>query len=251
MTITPTGAARYTFPHIPLELSWTGPGGSRPVPLRVIRGPRGARAGLPKMLTTNCRHLPSPPAGPLNFSALMRGLCADIVARCPVFHHVDVQRLFVGVTQARRHRRHGLQAKVTPMRFQHGQLVRRRRGRLYQVQRYWVDGVEVLYLMAFCLPRFLDQSFEEKLVTVFHELYHIAPEFDGDLRRHDGRYCLHTRSQKGYDRHMASLAREYLASGADPGLHAFLRPSFVELEQHYGRIVGHAIPVPKLVPVGE
>ena len=30
---------------------------------------------------------------------------------------------------------------------------------------------------------FLDQTFEEKLVTVFHELYHISPAFDGDLRR--------------------------------------------------------------------
>ncbi len=55
------------------------------------------------------------------------------------------------------------------------------RGRYYQVQRYFVDGHEMLYVMAFCMPRFLDQSFEDKLITLFHELYHINPRFDGDL----------------------------------------------------------------------
>src|SRR5947199_128866 len=78
---------------------------------------------------------------------------------------------------------------------------------------------EILYLMTFCLPRFLDQDFDEKFVTLFHELYHISPQFDGDLRRHAGRYAVHTRSQRGYDEQMAHLARAYLADGADPKLH--------------------------------
>ena len=59
--------------------------------------------------------------------------------------------------------------------------------------------------MTFCLPRFLDQTFEEKLLTVFHELFHIGPSFDGDLRRHPGRYAVHTHSKAQYDSHMAAL----------------------------------------------
>ena len=67
-------------------------------------------------------------------------------------------------------------------------------------RRIFVDGVEMLYLMTFCLPRFQNQPFEDKLVTLFHELYHIGPAFDGDLRRHAGRYAVHSGSQRRYDR---------------------------------------------------
>jgi hypothetical protein len=188
---------------------------------------------------------------PFEFTRHMRRLCRDIASRCASFHHIDMDRVLIGMTQARTGRATGLLAKVTPFRFRGGRQIRRRRGRLYQVQRYWLDGVETLYLISFCLPRFLNQSFDEKMVTVFHELYHIAPEFNGDLRRHGGRYCIHTRSKKGYDRDMAGLAREYFLSGADPALHAFLRLDFNQLRERYGQILGAVVPAPKLVPLEE
>jgi hypothetical protein len=135
------------------------------------------------------------------------------------------------------------------MRFRDGETVQKRRGRDYQIQRYFVAGVEMLYLVGFCLPRFQNLSFDEKFVTIFHELYHIAPAFDGDIRRHGGRCCVHTRSKKGYDEHMKGLAREYLSNGADPRLHEFLRLDFSELERRHQRVVGHAVPSPRLIPV--
>ncbi len=142
-----------------------------------------------------------------------------------------------------------LQARVTPLRCRGGSLTRDRHGVAYQVQRYVVGGADMLYLMTFCLPRFLDQDFDDKLVTLFHELFHISPAFDGDLRRHPGRCALHSRSKRRYDAHMAQLAREYLASRPDPGLHAFLRLNFAQLEQRHGSVVGVFVPRPKLIPV--
>jgi hypothetical protein len=130
-------------------------------------------------------------------------------------------------------------------------LTRRRRGVIYQVQRYFVDSRDLLYIVTFCLPRFLDLDFDEKFVTIFHELYHISPTFDGDLRRHGGRYCVHSRSQRQYDNHMAHLARVYLAGGADPALHAFLRLNFTQLQERHGSVVGIVVPRPKIIPVPE
>jgi hypothetical protein len=160
-----------------------------------------------------------------------------------------VSRLLFGVTQARSGRAHGLQARVTPLRFRGGTLVRRRRGTVYQVQRFVVAEVEMLYLVTFCLPRFLDQEFDDKFITLFHELYHISPVFDGDLRRLDGRCAIHSHSKRAYDRHMAHLARAYLASGPDPQLHAFLRLDFTRLCHRHGSVVGVVVPRPKLVPL--
>jgi hypothetical protein len=179
----------------------------------------------------------------------MQRLCADVVSRCQPLHHVDVSRLQFGVTPARNGRRHGLQARVTPLRLRDGRLTRRRRGLTFQIQRYFIDGREVLYLVTFCLPRFLDLTFDEKFVTLFHELFHISPSFNGDLRRHDGRYCVHSHSQKQYDKQMSALARDYLAGKPDPNLHAFLRLDFGQLLERHGSVLGVCIPRPKLIPL--
>ena len=177
------------------------------------------------------------------------GVVQRHLVRMETLRHLDLSRILFGVTQARNGHAHGLQARVTPLRFSGGALTRRRRGVTYQVQRYFVNRHEVLYLVTFCLPRFLDLDFDEKLITLFHELYHISPEFDGDLRRHGGRYSIHSHSQRRYDEHMAHLARMYLASGADPQLHAFLRLNFSELESRHGSVIGVVVPRPKIVPV--
>jgi predicted metallopeptidase len=176
-------------------------------------------------------------------------LTADVVRHCPELGHIDVSRLLFGITQARSGRAHGLQARVTPLRFRNGQLTRRRHGVTYQVQRYFVDGREMLYLVTFCLPRFLDQKFDDKFITLFHELYHIGPAFDGDLRRHEGRYALHSHSKCRYDAHMAQFARTYLNNGADQPLYSFLRLDFAQLEHRHGSVVGVVVPRPRLLPI--
>jgi hypothetical protein len=208
---------------------------------------------LPRREVRRAARRPLPRSGPgretFDFSAAMAALCADVCRHVSEFRHIDAGRVLVGVLQARTQRRAGLQARVTPLRFPGGNLVRATRGRAYQVQRYVVAGREMLYLMSFCLPRFLALSFDEKFVTIFHELYHIGPRFDGDLRRHRGRYCLHTGSKAGYDARMAELADSYLARGASSRLHGFLRFTFDELRARHGRVVGVAVPRPKILPL--
>jgi predicted metallopeptidase len=190
-----------------------------------------------------------PAEQPFDFCGHVRQLCADVSQRCPELAHIDVSRLLIAVTQARNGRTHGLQARVTPLRFRQGRLIRRRHGVSYRVQRYVVDGTEMLYLVTFCLPRFLEQSFDDKFITLFHELYHISPAFEGDLRRLDGRCSLHSRSQRNYDAHMAQLARAYLATGPDARLHAFLRLNFAQLQHRHGSVVGVVVPRPRLLPL--
>ncbi|HEV3262139.1 MAG TPA: hypothetical protein VG013_35130 [Gemmataceae bacterium] len=232
------------LPRAPFVLCWGDP--DNPLPVRAVRGPARSlalSADAPPWLTTG-------PLGQVfDFCGHVRQLCADIALRCDALRHVDLSRLLFAVTQARSGQVHGLQARVTPLRFPGGSLTRHRRGVAYQVQRYFVDRREMLYLVTFCLPRFLDLDFDEKFITLFHELYHISPAFDGDLRRHAGRCAVHSRSQRLYDQHMAALARAYLADGADPSLHAFLRLDFGQLRRRHGGVVGVVVPRPKLIPV--
>lgn len=230
-------------PRLPLTLSW------REAPLRTIRA-TGSRPRLPAVDPPAWVHSGTP-GRPFDFSGLMRALLADIARRCPPLSHIDSDRLLVGVLQARSGRSGGLQARVTPLRCRDGKLRRVRRGVVYQVQRYLIAGHEYLYLMAFCLPRFLDRDFDDKLITLFHELYHIGPNCDGDLRRHHGRCSVHSRSKKKYDTHMAHLAREYLATKPDESLYGFLRLDFGQLVQRHGSVLGVCVPRPRLIPCGE
>ena len=189
------------------------------------------------------------PQPAFDFSARLRALCRDIANRCPTLAHIDPSLLLITFTSSRNRTRFGLQARVTPMRAENGAAYTRRRGLLYRVQSYFVDGVEMRYLVTFCLPRFQDQPFEQKLITIFHELYHIGPKFDGDLRRHDGRCQYHTHSKSGYDAHMAELVHAYLAHHPNPGIFHFLHSSFAQLWAGHGGVYGVKVPQPKLIPL--
>ncbi len=233
---------------LPLTLRWQHP--DKPLPRRAVLQParsplRTVGLSAPPWLTSG------PDDQPFDFCIAVRRLCADIARRCPELGHIDIPRVLIGMTQARGGQRHGLQARVTPLRFRDGRLIRRHDDISYRVQRYFVDGREMLYLLTFCLPRFLDQEFDDKFITLFHELFHISPAFEGDLRRMGGRCALHSRSKREYDNRMAALARAYLSGGADPALHSFLRMDFAQLKHRHGSVEGVIVPRPRLLPITE
>lgn len=183
-----------------------------------------------------------------DFTAHMRRLCQDIVTCTSQLAHIDLGCVAVSFAQSRKRTSHGLHASLTPMRFEAGSLTCLRHGRKYTVQRlYDQGGREYLYILTFYMPRFMDLSFRDKLITVFHELWHVSPDFDGDLRRHDGRCYAHTHSQKHYDEEMDRLAQQWLAGSPTRHLYEFLECTFSELHTRHGRIFGAKIPRPKLV----
>ena len=231
---------------LPIFMRWREP--DAPLPMRVIRT---ARRGKRQTLTFTGQ--PWTGSGdaeqPFDFCANVRRLVSDIATRCPDFQHLQTPRILIAVTQARTGYAHGLQARVTPLRFRNGELTHVRRGVTYHIQRYFLDETEFLYVMSFCLPRFMDQTFEQKFVTLFHELYHIHPAFNGDLRRHEGRYQFHTHRQRDYDRGMMDHARDYLLTKPDPNLSGFLRLTFAQLHERHGWVTGIVVPRAKIIPL--
>ena len=190
-----------------------------------------------------------PPTG-FDFTLHMRRLCDDMVARLDQLRHVDMSRVAVSFAQTRRAGSQGMFASLTPLRFAGGQMHTFRRKRRWGIQRlYDPDGREMLYILNFYLPRFLDLPFREKLTTVLHELWHIGPKFDGDVRRLGGRCYAHGSSQKQYDAHVEALLDRWLALGPPESLYGFLRLDFRELVARHGRVFGRRVPVPKLTAI--
>jgi predicted metallopeptidase len=185
-----------------------------------------------------------------DFTGHIRRLCDDLVGRLPELQHIDLSRVAISFSQTRKAVDHGLYASLTPMRFAGGSRQTLRGGRRWTVQRL-VDesGREMLYLLSFYVPRFLNQSFRHKLTTVVHELWHVSPRFDGDLRRFGGRCYAHTGSQKQYDAQVDHLADRWLSLDPPAAVYEFLRYDFRQLVERYGRVYGAKIPTPKLIPV--
>lgn len=190
-----------------------------------------------------------PPAG-FDFTSHIRRLCTDMVERLDQLRHIDLSRIAIGFTQTRKAGGYGIYAAVTPLRFADGGLHTMRRGRRWGMRRlYAPDGREMLYILNFYLPRFLDLPFPQKLTTVLHELWHIGPKFDGDVRRLGGRCFAHGSSQKQYDAHIDALVARWLSFNPPESAYDFLRLNFRELSARHGRVVGQRVPMPKLVPL--
>lgn len=183
-----------------------------------------------------------------DFTLSVRRVCEDMTDRLAELRHIDVSRVAIGFSQTRTKSVYGMYASLTPLRFAGGKTHVVRRGRRWTIERlYSPSGREMLYILNFYLPRFLDLGLSEKLATIVHELWHISPEFNGDLRRYGGRCHVHSR-QGNHDRAADRLARRWLAAGPPEALYDFLKFSFPDLRQQYGRIVGHRVPAPKLLP---
>ena len=188
---------------------------------------------------------------PFDFSTAMYRLCEDITRRLPDLRHVRMAEVAVTFAQTRRRVPHGIQAKLTPLRFEDGSLVTERDGQHWAVPRIYHGRQELLYILTFYLPRFFDHSPREKLITVIHELFHISPDFNGDIRRFGGRYHAHSHSQKQYDEYMGQFVDHYLGLRPPRELYAFLEITFDELQSRHGGVVGLKVPIPKLIPMSK
>ncbi|BBA71329.1 putative metallopeptidase [Geobacter sulfurreducens] len=188
--------------------------------------------------------------GVLNVTRELERLIVHVTDRVPELAHIDPSRLLVCISSTRGTGVRGTYARIHPLRFPGGaRSVERRRGR-----HAWVSTmptvvhrqVEILYVIYFLVPRFLDLSLREKLITVFHELYHISPAFDGDIRRFTGRNYAHGSSTRRYNTRMGELVDIYLADHGDPELLAFLEGNMLELRTRHRTLVGRRFPVPRI-----
>lgn len=180
-----------------------------------------------------------------NFTDTMTSLVRHITTNCPEFGHIDTERLIISYSRTRSPGMHGVYASLQPLRFEGGATSIQRRKRTYVMPSVIHHGREMFYIVYFAMPRFMNLDFETKVVTVFHELYHISPEFNGDIRRFPGKNYAHGHSRKRYNDRVRVLMESYLPTPGAEEQVAFLRMSMDELTERHGEIVGVRIRPPK------
>ncbi len=194
-------------------------------------------------------HRETSPDRGFDFTAHMRLLCQDVAARLPELNHIAMDHVALRVCQARKAVAHGIQASLTPLRFAGGERTARRGKRWWTIPPMFdSSGQEMLYLLSFYLPRFCNQSPPQKLATVIHELWHIGPRFDGDIRRLPGRCYAHGSREAEFHREMDKAAQRWLALSPPRELYDFLSHDFRQLALRSGPVFGTKMRTPRLVP---
>lgn len=189
---------------------------------------------------------------PFSYTGALQLLARDIAATLPELAHVDTDRVLFGVRSARSDSRHGQHACCVPLRCEGGARETFRGGRRWRLPVVRCGGVEMLYAVFVMLPRFhTAHEYPERLAVLIHELYHISPEFNGDLRRFAGRNYAHGGSREAYHREMRRLAARYQALRGTAAPDGFLRVPFAELLARPGGVTATTLRLPSLQPVLE
>ncbi len=186
----------------------------------------------------------------LNLTGELETLIRELASQVPEFSHIDPSRVLVCVASTRGGGVHGTFAKIHALRFPGGERTMEvRRGRkcaTCTMPTITSRGLEMLYVIYFLVPRFLNLSLREKLVTVFHELYHVSPAFDGDIRRFPGKNYAHGSSRKKYDAVVSRLVDEWLQKRDGAGLPDFLHEGMESIRAKYRVMVGRKLAAPRI-----
>lgn len=191
----------------------------------------------------------APTAPVVDLSARLDALCRQLCQTLPQLAHIDPDRLLFTLVRSRAQGLHGTYARIVPLRFAGGASeITRRRGRIeetYRMPPLNHLGREIYYLISLLVPRFLRLSLEQKLTTLLHELYHISPACDGDIRRFNGRNFAHGHSRAAYNRLIGQLLDAFLATRPDPELLAAIDIDEAGWATQTYRLTGLTIPLPR------
>jgi hypothetical protein len=119
----------------------------------------------------------------INITDRLTGIIREITRFSESFKHIDTERILVCTASNRSRSRGGTYGKLVPLKFKDGSPFMEYRNRVYTIPEIVLDDVKLLYIIYFYMPRFYDLNPLEKLNVIFHELYHISPSFNGDIRR--------------------------------------------------------------------
>lgn len=184
-----------------------------------------------------------------DFSQHVSSLIQDIVKKVPIFSHIRPTKLLISCADVKKRGKTGTWAQLYPMKYENGHYsIRERSGNrvyLFKTNQIRIGRREIFYIIYLMMPRFQNLSYFQKLETIFHELYHISPEFDGRLRRLHKRYIFHGPSNKLYDERIRYWVRYYLKSRPSQLRNQFLHQRFNELKLKHNGIDMVYIPEPR------
>ncbi len=186
----------------------------------------------------------------INITDVIMLIIREIASRTALFRHIDVTRVLVCISSNKSRRRGATFGKLVPLRFKDGATTLRYRGRTYTMPKVVSGGMEQLYIIYFYYPKFFNMPPMEKLRVIFHELYHISPDFNGDIRRLCEVKASHGGSRKKFDLLFENEMKEFYGYISGTPYMNFLGMDTAALERSFKKVYGRRLKVPKPLAAG-
>ncbi len=184
----------------------------------------------------------------INLTDTLSDLIGQISTHTHFFSHINASKVVVCLGSNKRNGRGAIYGKLVPLKFKNGSEVLAFRGINYTIPVIVNKGMPQLYAVYFYLPKFFDLSAEEKLKVIFHELYHISPEFNGDIRRMGNVKIAHGSSRKRFDLKFEKEVKIFYEYISNTSYFDFLKMDSKSLHNNY-RIYARRMKIPKPVIV--
>ena len=185
----------------------------------------------------------------INLSEALASIIAHIVQYSPSLKHIDIGRILVCIASNKPGRRGGIYGKLVPLKFENGSEIVTYRGAFYKIPEISYNSRSVLYIVYFYIPRFFDLSWNEKLRVIFHELYHISPHFNGDIRRMGKIKTAHGHSKKRFDSFFMEELNNLLSHIQAGPYMGFLEMDTKSLFKRYKQVTGIRMKSPRPVVI--
>ena len=192
----------------------------------------------------------NPPQKRINVTDILTQLIETIILQTGIFKHIDIQRILICIAFNRRNGRGGgIYGKLVPLKFKDGSSTLQYRGKYYTMPRIINKGIQQLYIIYFYTPKFFDLSPLEKLRVIFHELYHISPEFNGDIRRMGSFKAAHGSSTKRFNSKFEEELKIFYEYVQNTEFFSYLKMDIRSLRANYKEIYSRRMKLPKPVRI--
>jgi hypothetical protein len=169
----------------------------------------------------------------LNITEIITDLIREISVFTESFSHIDANRILVCLASNKSRSRGGIYGKLVPLKFKNGSDILVHKGRKYKIPEIINKDFSVLYAVYFYIPKFFDLSASEKLNTIFHELYHISSDFNGDIRRLGKVKQAHGFSKKKFDTRFENDYKSFLEFIKNKNIYNFLEMDSKTLHNNF------------------
>jgi len=146
------------------------------------------------------------------YLSAVEGLITDIAETVEELAYIEPDQIAVNFKRSRDGLSEEVLAETTGLSDSNFGSIQKKEGRIEKFlasKTMLKDGIPIKYSVDLYIPAFFNLKFKEKLLTIFHELYHIHPKFDGELRMFKGKGYKHGSSMERYDKYMEYLVEKY------------------------------------------
>ncbi len=176
------------------------------------------------------------PYDSVNLTDILTLIIHDMIKSTDVFKSFDLNKIIVCCASNRKDFRGATYGKLLPLRFKDGSEIIRHNGQIYSIPKVMINGTEILYIIYFYIPKFFNLSVKDKINVMFHELYHINPDFNGDIRRMGEFKSAHGHSRKAFEEKYIEYADSFFYNIESTPYYNFLKMNSDEIKRSFKKI---------------